>query len=76
MYGPGVTMDAAGNALVVWPNGSDVVWRRSAHGSGEWAATQRIEDQDPYYVTAKADAAGNVMVAWGNALGLWASRFE
>ena len=38
--------------------------------------TQRIEDQDPFFVHTTSDDAGNVMLVWQNPLGVWASRFD
>lgn len=76
--GPGASVDDAGNAFAVWPDGTKLSWRRSPHGSRDWLDAQQIKDQDPYPygVFAKGDAAGDVVVIWANPLGLWASRFE
>jgi hypothetical protein len=73
---PAAAIDASGNALVAWPDGSNVVWRRSVHGSGEWTDAEQIEDQDPGFMSATVDGAGNVMLTWTNPLGIWATRFE
>ena len=74
--GPAGGIDPAGNAIAAWPSGSDVAWRRSVHGAEKWAAIQRIPNQDPNVVSARVDDAGDVMLVWVNALGVWASRFE
>lgn len=75
-YGPAAAVDAAGNALAAWPNGSKIGWRRLPHGGGEWLDPQEIKDQDPGIVYSNVDSDGNVMIAWTNPLGVWASRFE
>jgi hypothetical protein len=76
--GPGLEIDAAGNAFAAWPNGSNVVWRRSAHSSVGWAEPKQIEDQDPTEVVYSSvnPSSGEVMLVWRNPLGVWATRFE
>lgn len=74
--GPAAGLDDAGNAIVAWPNGSDIVWRRFSQASMAWSDPQLIKDQDPGYIYSSSDASGNVMFIWNNPLGVWASRFE
>jgi hypothetical protein len=73
-YGIGAEVDDLGHALVAWPNGSDLSWRRLAGGG--WSAVHQLADQDPGIVFSEKDASGNVMLVWSNPLGIWASRFE
>jgi len=57
-------------------SGGSIDWRRASHVDGKWSEVQQIEDQDPYVAWSTVDAAGNIMLVWSNALGIWASRFE
>jgi hypothetical protein len=75
-FGPAASVDASGNALAAWPNGSTIDWRRSVAGSADWSDVQQIKDQDPGIVYSRVDSAGDVMIVWSNPLGIWASRFE
>lgn len=75
-YGPGAAIDRARNAFAVWPAGTDITWRRLPHTGSEWSDPQQIKDQDPGVLYASVDTYGNVMLAWSNPLGVWASRFE
>jgi len=75
-YVPG-QVDAEGNALVAWANGSDITWRRATRGSRDWVEGMPIQDQDSYQVyTASDSSSGEVMLVWSNPLGVWASRFN
>ena len=76
--GPGLEIDASGNALAAWPNGSSVSWRRAAHSSSGWGEPQQIKDQDPAEAVYSSvnSSSGEVMLVWANPLGVWASRFE
>ncbi len=75
-YVPG-EVDAEGNALVAWANGSDITWRRAMRGARAWVEGMPIQDQDGYQVyTAINSSSGEVMLVWSNPLGVWASRFE
>jgi hypothetical protein len=76
-FGAGAAVDVPGNALAVWPNGSNIVWRRQPKASSQWSLSQEIKDQDPSGLAlSSSDTAGNVMLVWSNPLGVWASRFE
>lgn len=75
-YGPAVTIDAAGNSLGAWPNGSVIAWRRAVQGTDQWSDVEEIPDQDPDVVRSTVDSGGAVMLVWQNPLGIWASRFE
>jgi hypothetical protein len=73
-YGIGAEVDDLGNALVAWPNGSDLSWRRLAGGA--WSAIDQLSDQDPGIVFSEKGPSGDVMLVWSNPLGIWAARFE
>jgi hypothetical protein len=75
-YGPGASIDDAGNAMTAWPEGSSISWRRGPHGSTEWPSVQQLENQDPRDVVLTAAATGEVAMVWTNPLGVWASSFE
>ena len=85
-YYPRLVMDDAGNAMVVWIQGSGnlhSLWaRRYAVGSG-WNAAQLIETDDTGGVSPPQlamDASGNVLVVWqqynGSVYNIWSNRYR
>lgn len=86
VYYPRLVMDDAGNAMVVWIQGSGnlhSLWARHyAVGSG-WGAAQLIEADDTGGVSPPQlamDASGNVLVVWqqynGSVYNIWSNRYR
>jgi hypothetical protein len=76
LFGPGIHVDDAGNALAAWRNGSTLSWRRSPHTTADWGPTESFLDQDPGAAIVQGAGNGEVVVVWQNPLGIWATRFE
>jgi len=75
---PTPVVDDEGNAVVAWEKGDSIFWRRWVASTATWSDVNEVKD-----VAARAcltqiaiDDAGNVTLAWSNALGVWAARFE
>jgi hypothetical protein len=75
-WSPGAALDDAGNALSIFPSGSDVAWVRSPHAALEWHDGALIKNQDPKSLFATSATSGEVIAVWQNQLGVWATRFE
>jgi len=82
---PQIAMDAAGNAVVVWPQSDGTranIWaNRYGVGAG-WGTAELIESDDAgdaHYPQVAVDAAGNAVAVWrqydGTHDSIWANRY-
>jgi hypothetical protein len=75
---PTPVIDDEGNAVVAWQNGNSIFWRRWVASTATWSEVNELKDIAPrgYLTQTAIDGSGNVTLAWSNALGIWAARFE
>lgn len=71
-------VDERGNVLLAWETEDSVIWRRWDTSTKLWGAAQEFKNQVPATLGMPivVDEAGNIVLIWSNALGVWASRFE
>jgi hypothetical protein len=77
---PSVTMDAAGNFVVVWATGQIVARRYDVNGAPLGPEFQVSATSGSYIPRSAVDAAGNLTVVWqapdGDDTGIFARRYD
>ena len=68
-------VDAAGNSLVVWENGSGQISSASHPLQGPWSAPSLLSGTFPLFLQVKTTAAGSATAVWedGSGSGIWSS---